>query len=103
MGIMTNDELWFSRFDCLNDIQEGTYIQGSYQNAIDELRGEVDDKFLDVMAKLKPDFRDYFRISPIEKDGSYLVTPKDSIPYLCCFSTSKADSYGLFAELIHMA
>lgn len=89
IGIITNKELWFSRFDCLNDAGEGQYVTDVYKKAIHSLRGKINDKFLDNIYDVEPDFRQFFKI----KDG--LVEPRNNLrlersvtatPYLCCFS-----------------
>jgi hypothetical protein len=92
IGIFNNNELWFSRFDCLNDINEGKYIINPYRKAIEELRGIIDESFLKEIAELEPDFKHYFRKGPIQNNGdttSYYIENIESIPYLCCFSINK--------------
>lgn len=88
-GVITNDELWFSRYDCLNDTEEGTYIYTPYQEAIQELKGEIDDSFLGRIANFRPDFNKFYMMEE-EKDkdeAPHLVaTRRETVPFLCCFS-----------------
>lgn len=56
MGIVTNNELWFSKFDCLNDMDEGKYILNPYRKATDGLNREIDNSFLRAIVDLKPDY-----------------------------------------------
>ena len=96
IGIVTNSELWFSRFDCMNDALEGKYIIEVYEKTLDSLKGTYDDAFLDQIRNIKPDYHKYFKLrnSPVtktENTESYYVVPVNTTPFICCFSL-KEDS-----------
>ena len=91
IGIVKNSELWFSRYDCLNDAREGEYIKEVYVKTLDSLHGIYDNAFLDQIRNIEPDGHKYFRLkdSPVtktENGESYYVVSVDTTPYLCCFS-----------------
>ncbi len=92
--IINAKQLWFSRFDCLNDTGEGKYIQEIYARVLDKLRSEnqIDGDFLNKVEGVKPSYCRFFR-QPGKQgtksdDGvtvyeGFDVTTK---PYICCFS-----------------
>ena len=46
INIIDKKEIWFSRFDSLNDISEGKYINDIYNMVIDNLNRDIDNHFL---------------------------------------------------------
>ncbi len=91
IGIVKNSELWFSRYDCLNDTREGKYIKEVYDKTLDSLYDTYDSVFLDQIRNIEPDAHKYFRLkdSPViktETGESYYVVQVGTTPFLCCFS-----------------
>ena len=96
INILDKKQLWFSRFDCLNDASEGKYIQEVFSKTILKLRKEkeVDETFLNAIEDVKPNFLHFFRITGQPKDFNKDVqvirgVRKASKPYLCCFSRNR--------------
>ena len=91
IGIVNNRELWFSRYDCLNDAGQGKYILEVYKKTIELLEDVYDSTFLNEIKDIKPDYHQYFRMdnSPVtrtEDSESYYALSVNTTPYLCCFS-----------------
>lgn len=86
--IITNNQLWYSRYDCLNDISEGKYVEIVYQKAIAELRGTIEQDFLNNVANIKPDFR-HFKPDRVLDEKTMEGELVPAIPYICCFSINR--------------
>lgn len=97
ISIIDKHELWFSRFDCLNDASEGAYINDVYARAIGKLQRskEIEKDFLDKIKDVKPDYYRFFKLygedSILNSDGSEVTLGilRTTKPYLCCFSTDR--------------
>ena len=91
--ILEKRQLWFTRFDCLNDAGEGKYIQSVFSKVIQRFReeGGTDESFLNEIEGIIPNYHFYFRIldntlKEYEDDEVSYAEDKKSKPYLCCFS-----------------
>lgn len=102
INILDQKELWFSRFDCLNDESEGKYILSVYKKAVESLfiEKEIDAWFLEQIEDVRPDFLHFFRlageterINKLEKKEGEAIgisgIGKSAKPYLCCFSMER--------------
>ena len=93
IGIITNSELWFSRYDCLNDASEGKYIESVYARTLKTLEDEYDKDFINQISDIKPDKNRFFKHNgdPVIKTDntiSGVMVSVDTMPFICCFSLS---------------
>ncbi len=93
IGIITNSELWFSRYDCLNDASEGKYIELVYERALKAIENEYDRNFINLIRDIKPDKNRFFKlkgssVTKTKNSESYYVAAVNTMPFICCFSLS---------------
>lgn len=63
--LQLNDDkitLWASRFDCLNDISEGTLVKEAYREACDELKenGQISNEMYNLFSNIPPSKNETF-------------------------------------------
>lgn len=79
--VISNQELWFTRCDCLNDYEDGEVLGKLCKDCLEELHKSksIDQEFFDVVSSLKISHSAW----RIEKDHAVHLPCK---PYVCCFS-----------------
>ncbi len=85
--------LWFTRWDCVNDVLEGQDVIDIYRKAGESLveNGEIDDEYWSQLKDITPN--NSFPISFCVKDrkgtktDTFITCPSTS--YICCFSLDK--------------
>lgn len=97
LGILGKDgvSLWFSQYDSLNDITEGTHIVDVYRKVCDKLyrQGKIKEIFYNEIREIKPSIQEAFLYSNEEsnKDDGFvdrIKFDKNAQKFICCFSTN---------------
>lgn len=93
LGILNPENLvlWFSQYDSLNDITEGTHVVKIYQNVCDDLykQHEISEEFFQVVRQIEPMKQDLFiyccedATKNIDEDSLKFETSQQ---FICCFS-----------------
>jgi hypothetical protein len=81
--------LWFTKYDCLNDVSEGTEMISHYKVACNKLKAEniMDEKakqFYDYILNIKPSNKQIIHHAVDSKTTAMQWVECDA--YLCCFS-----------------
>ena len=88
-----NISLWFTRWDCVNDVLEGQDVIDIYRKAGDSLveNGEIDEEYWSKLKNLTPAnfFPINFCVRDEHGDKTDVFYTCPSTSYLCCFSMDK--------------
>lgn len=100
LGILREDgiSLWFSQYDSLNDMTEGTHVVSVYQEVCDDLvkNGQIEDRFYRAIYDIKPMDKEMFLYSkeylPAGQCSTEVVDRckfEEIQKYVCCFSKNR--------------
>lgn len=92
-GILSNEyiHLFFTRLDCLNDMEEGKEVLSMLLSACNVLleKKKITTQQHDKLIEVKPNYKKNY--SPRKADGNSIVLQSlsSSIPFICCYSRDK--------------